>query len=491
MRTRFPALLLGLGLSAALGAAPPAERALAVTGVTVIDATGKPARPGQTVLIEGGRIAAIRDSAHIEVPADAEIVAGEGRFLIPGLADMHLHLANQPEPALTREWMLPMLLAHGITMVRDMGGDWTRIEELRRQLADGGIRGPRIVSPGPFVDGPGFVDEPVRTPQEARTRVGELAQLGVDFIKVQANLSGESYRAAVAEAKRRGLVIAGHVPVAVSAFEVARSGQRSIEHSSPILPGDAGLLLACSTREEELRAETAAIDRDAAAPDADRPALGLRTRELQIAMIESYDARRCARLAAILARRRIWWVPTQIWAQRLTPLDAADAIDPAVAALLPASRRARFVERRAAGIEQTPEEIFVLRRRIAEATRDLVATLHRRGVRLLAGSDALDGDVLPGLALHQELELMVRAGLTPSEALQTATRNAALYLGEAGARGTIEAGKVADLVLLDADPLADIANTRRIHAVIAGGRLISAAERQQLLDAAAVFASSH
>jgi imidazolonepropionase-like amidohydrolase len=175
----------------------------------------------------------------------------------------------------------------------------------------------------------------------------------------------------------------------------------------------------------------------------------------------------------------------------LAPLDAADGIDPLAAVLMPASRRARFVERRAAAIEQTSEETFALRRRIATTTRTLVGTLHRLGVPILAGTDAMDGDVLPGLALHQELEMMVSSGLDPLEALQSATRDAALYLGEGRTRGTIEKGKVADLVLLDADPLEDVTNTRRIRAVIAGGKLLSAVDRQKLLDEVADFARTH
>ena len=485
---------------ASVVAAAVAQPPLAVTDVTVIDGTGRPARPGMTVLIAGDRIAAVDDGRRAELPPDTQVVDGRGRFLIPGLSDLHVHLTNQPDQSLTRDWMMPLLLAHGVTLVRDMGGDWNRIEELRREIAAGTIRGPRIVASGPFVDGPGFVEDPVRTAEEARRRVQELGRLGVDgvagvdgvdFIKVQANLSPESYRAVLAEAKRLGLVVAGHVPVAVSAFEVARSGQRSIEHSSPILAGDGGVLLACSSREDELRRELLAIERDSAAQGADREKLEQRTRELQARLLDTYDAPRCARLAALLRRKNVAFVPTQIWARRLAPLDAGDGLDPLAAALMPASLRARFVERRAAAIEQTSEETFALRRRIAATTRALVGNLDRLGVPILAGTDALDGDVLPGLALHQELELMVSSGLTPLAALQSATRDAALYFGEGRSRGTIEKGKVADLVLLDADPLQDITNTRRIHAVIAGGELLSAADRQKLLDQVAAFAAGH
>jgi hypothetical protein len=279
--------------------------------------------------------------------------------------------------------------------------------------------------------------------------------------------------------------------MAVSAAEVAGSGQRSLEHSSPILPGDAGVLLACSSREDQLRAEMVAIDRVSAAADADRQRLRLRTRDLQTRMIETYDAERCRRLGRELARSGVWLVPTLIWARRLAPLDAADGVDPLAAPLMPRSGRDRFAERRAAAIAQTAEETFALRRRIDETTRSLVGSMRELGVRLLAGSDAMDGDVLPGLALHQELELLVGAGASPLEALQAATREPARYLGEEGTRGTIEVGKRADLLLLDADPLANIANTRRIHALIVGGVLLSAADREKLMAEVVRFASSH
>lgn len=466
-------------------------RALVLTNVTVIDATGKPAQRGMTVLIEGDRISKLFKTGQTKLPPNAEVIDASGKFLIPGLWDMHIHLTNQPDQTLSRDWMLPLLTAYGITGIREMGGDWQHIQNLRQAISTNNGIGPRIVAPGPFVDGPGFVDKPVRTPEEARQQVRELKKLGVDFIKVQANLSPECYRAVLAEAKALGLTVAGHVPEAVSAFEVARSGQRSIEHSSPILPGDAGIMLSCSSKEGALRTELLAIKKDSEAANADRQQLRLRQRKLQTDMLETYDGRKCAGLFALLKQNNVWVVATQIWAQRLLPLNAEDVIDPVAKLYLPLKTRTRFEQRRGEGIKITAPESFALRQQIAAKTREMVGAMRLAGVPLLAGTDAYDGAVLPGFSLHQELELLVQSGLTPMEALQSATRNAAQFFGESSTRGTIEVGKQADLVLLNADPLQNIANTQQIYAVIQGGKLLSAEARQALLEKIKAFAEGH
>lgn len=471
--------------------AAQSSRPLVLTNVTIIDATGKPAQRGMTVLIEGDRVAKLFKTGQTKLPPNAEVIDASGKFLIPGLWDMHIHLTNQPDQVLSRDWMLPLLTAYGITGIREMGGDWQHILNLRQAVSANNGLGPRIVAPGPFVDGPGFVDKPVRTPEEARQQVRELKKLGVDFIKVQANLSLESYRAVLTEAKAQGLDVVGHVPEAVSAFEAARSGQRSIEHSSPILPGDGGIMLSCSSKEDALRAELLAIKTDSAAPNADRQQLRLRQRKLQTEMLETYDGRKCAGLFALLKQNNVWIVATQIWAQRLLPLNAEDVIDPIAKTYLPLKTRTRFEQRRGEGIKITAPESFALRQQIAAKTREMVGAMRLAGVPLLAGTDAYDGAVLPGFSLHQELELLVQSGLTPLEALQTTTRNAAQFFGEEKTRGTIEVGKQADLVLLEADPLQNIANTRQIHAVIQGGKLLSAEARQALLEKVKAYAEGH
>jgi imidazolonepropionase-like amidohydrolase len=481
--TKIIRLLAFFCLAFTASAAQP--KPLAITHVTVIDLVSKAPLPDQTVIINGDRITALGPAKRVKVPAEAEVIDATGKFLIPGLWDMHLHLTNQPDQTISRELLLPLLIAFGVTGVREMGGDWERLQQLRQAIATGQVIGPRIIAAGPFVDGPGFIDKPVRSADEARQRVRELKTLGVDFIKVQANLSPDSYRAVLAEAKQLGLAVAGHVP------EAARSGQVSIEHSSPILPGDAGLLLACSSKEAGLRAELLALKAAAEQPNTDRQQLRVRERALQTQLLDSYDTQTCTSLAALLKQNNVAVVPTQVWAQRLVPLNAEDGANPAARPFIPAKTLARFEERRAAGIKATTPGTFALRQMIADKTRELVGALRLNGVRLLAGTDALDGDLLPGLSLHQELELMVRSGLTPLEALQTATRNAVQFLGEDQTGNTLSTGKPANLVLLDANPLQEIGNTRKIHAVVYGGKLLTAAQRQELLTKLTAVASQH
>ena len=453
-------------------AGPAADPPLAITGVTVIDATGASPRAGFTVLVRDGRIAALGPADSVTVPAGARRLDGAGKFLIPGLWDMHLHLAVAPEPRLAEDVMLPLLLRHGVVGVRDMGGDFDRIESLRAAIAAGTLAGPRIVAPGPFVDGPqdrSATVIPVRNEAEALSAVRDLKARGVDFVKVQAGLSREAWQAVGAESRRLGIPFAGHVPDAVSASEIPGSGQRTIEHISPALPGDAALLFACSRRETELRAELLALTADTKATREERRA---RRRALQAALLDGYDEARAQALFARLKAEGVAVVPTLVWSRTQLPQSETDLGGDVPLLGVPKEMADRWTSQRRSAVAGLTPEAFTLFRRIADHSRLVVGALHRAGVTLLAGTDAIDAFVVPGFALHQELELLVQAGLTPMEALQTATREPARFLGLEAERGTIEVGKAADLVLLEADPLADIRNTRRVVTVVLRGRVI-------------------
>ena len=450
-------------------------KALVVTNVTVIDATGAPARPDMTVVISNGRISAIGPSGLIKAPPGSEVIDAAGKYLIPGLWDMHLHLTIIPDQAITRQVIAPTLVAYGITSARDMGGDWPRIEELRREITEGKIIGPQIISPGPFVDGPEppatfFVS--VNSEDEARRAVRKLTSDGVDFIKVQSQLSLDCWRAVLSEAQKLNVPVVGHIPERVSAFEVARSSQRSIEHVSAISPGDAGVLLACSTKETSLRAEMLDIERLAAQPGADQKSLVRRQHELESQMISTFDGKKCDSLLALFGRNHTYAVPTQVYGQRIAPLTREDSSDDSALRLIPKSMREHWKALRESTIKNSSADDFSRRRLIAEQSRLLVGRMHQAGMQLMSGTDAIDDYVIPGLSLHQELELMVASGLTPMQALQTATRTPAEFLGKLSSMGTIETGKIADLVLLSADPLENISNTKKIEVVIQGGRLL-------------------
>jgi hypothetical protein len=461
------ALLLALLL-----AGPAAEPPLAVTDVTVIDATGAPPRAGWTVLVRDGRIAGLGPAGVVTAPAGARRLDGAGKFLIPGLWDMHVHLAVAPEPRLAEDVMLPLLVRHGVVGVRDMGGDFDRIQGVRAAIAAGTLVGPRIVAPGPFVDGPQDASAtvvPVRNGEEARAAVRGLKARGVDFVKVQAGLSKEAWQAVGEESRRLGLPFAGHVPDAVSASEVPGSGQRTVEHVSPALPGDAALLFACSRREAELRAELLALTADTKAT---REARRARRRALQAALLDGYDETRAQALFGRLKAEGVAVVPTLVWSRTQLPQDEADLGAGVPLGGVPKEMADAWATQRRQAVAGLTPDAFALFRRIDDHSRRVVGALHRAGVRLLAGTDSFDAFVVPGFALHQELELLVQAGLTPMEALQAATREPARFLGLEAERGTIEVGKAADLVLLEADPLADIRNTRRIGAVVLGGRVV-------------------
>jgi imidazolonepropionase-like amidohydrolase len=479
---RSLACVSAVALSGLLLGAQPAAPPLFISGVTVIDGTGS-APSERSLLIRGDRIDRIVSSG--TPPRGTTVVAGRGLFAIPGLWDMHVHLAVRPEPELAERIVLPLFLAHGIVGVRDMGGPLERLLALRDRVKRGELTGPRILTPGPFVDGPGDPDplfRRVRSSSESRDTVADLSRAGVDFVKVQANLTREAYDAVIAAARDRKIVVAGHVPMAIPASDVIESGQRSLEHVSPALVGDAGVLFACSSREAELRTELLAIERDRSTSPA--PAIRAREAALRSALVESYDAARATRLGQSMRRRGAWMVPTLIWSNSFRPLSASDTGEDVPLEFVPAATRARWRAGRAAYLKAASPADFDSAARVAEASAKAVGALHAAGASVLAGTDTFDGFDVPGVSLHQELALLVQAGLTPLEALRSATRNAAAYRGALATEGTLEAGKRADLVLLDANPLSDIRNIRRVHAVVRDGKLLDRAALDVLLDQA-------
>jgi imidazolonepropionase-like amidohydrolase len=489
---RNPAILAAL-LLAVLAMAPAAQarqkpkpKYLIFTNVTVVNVRDGTSLPGMTVVIRDQRITAIAKQAIIEVDRNVQVVNATGEYLIPGLWDMHVHLTLRPEPKLASEILLPLLVAHGVVGVRDMGGDWEQIQHLRQEVAGGKLAGFTLLSPGPFVDGPQPASAsvvPVSNAAEARAAVRSLKARGVDFIKVQAKLSRESYLAAADEAKRQGIPFAGHVPESMNAGEVSDAGQRSIEHLSPALPGDAGILFACSGKEAELRLELAALGEAEQKPDAKFEELRARTRELQGKLLDSYSPAKADALMARLAKNRTWVVPTLIWSQSFRPLNPQDMGQDVPLQYVPAATRKRWEAGRKRYVESVPPETFALTRRIAEKSLALAGALHRAGVPLMAGTDSFDGFDISGFSLHQELELLVKAGLRPMEALQAATVNPAKFLGKEHDQGEVENGRLANLVLLDADPLADIRNTRKIRGVVLNGHFFDRVELDKMLAA--------
>ena len=457
---------------------------LAITHVTVIDATGAPAQPDVTLLIADQRIAELGPSTLIAIPRGTKIIDAADKFLVPGLADMHVHLTGAGEPSGSREFILPLLLANGITTVRDMGGYLESLIPLREEINQGKRLGPQIFFAGPYIDGnpPSFQPALVVTnADDAAAEVHSLVQRGVDFIKVQSILSRDAYFAIAAECKREHVTFVGHVPDRVTVAEASDAGQKSIEHLT-------GVIRACSNDEPRLLRK-----QFLATPKKETPAQShARQLNWQRELLQSYSDEKADKLFDKFVRNQTWQVPTLILLKNdafPTP-DSDPSEDP----------RRKYVPRHfLAGWEEgtkdrdkgtTPQE-FTLRKELLAKSIQVVGKMQNAGVRLMAGTDTTAPYVFPGSALHEELALFVQAGLSPMQALQAATKNSAEFLGKLQTQGTIEQGKFADMVLLDANPLTDIHNTQKIGSVILRGKLLDRTALDELLAKEEKFAAAN
>lgn len=464
---RTGALILILALVGCTPDAPPPD--LAIVDVTVIDAAG--GRQGnRTVVVDSGRIVQVL-AAGERVEA-AQVVDGRGRYLIPGLWDFHVHLTYDER---FTEAMPGMFLSWGITSIRDTGGVLEKLLPVVAPLKAEGVVAPRVFFAGPLLDGEYVVYDGVNRPAlgianpdvaTARANIAALADAGVDFVKIYEMISPEVFDALVEAAGERGLPIDGHVPLSMVARDVAPRVQ-SLEHLRNIE-------LDCSADADQL---LAARRRVLAAHDGG-PGADLRSRlhgEQRLAAVATYDRARC--LEVLESMQMTIQVPTL----RLNALALAPPFERAdwntALARVPADAATEW---RSAGDRQ----------RAGPPSRDttyaafslaLVGEMYAQGVPIGAGTDTPISYAIPGYSLHNELEMLVRAGLPPLEALRAATLRPAEFFGREGEMGTVEVGRLADLVLLSADPLADIANTRAIEAVVTRGVLLGRAELDSLV----------
>jgi imidazolonepropionase-like amidohydrolase len=423
------------------------QQSLAFTHLTVIDGTGAAPTSDTTVIVSGDRIVARGPTGRVAVPDGASVVDATGKFLIPGLWDMHVHAFSHENG----RKVLPRLLAYGITGVRDMASAVDDVIRLKRETADGTMLGPQMIVAGPILQGPLPFQLPPHvltvTDGGAQSAVSTLVAKGVDFIKVGDTLTRDAYFGIAEKSRSLGVPFAGHLTPAVTVSEAVRAGQRSIEHFGSA--GFRNMLVACSTQEREfgayLQNALATARAGGGTPDSQVYRAEFTTR-----LVESYDAQKAAALFALLARSGTWQVPTllalqDVWSnakKQLGPSDAAAAD------------------------------------RVALKTMEMFAGMRAAGVRIMAGSDLAASAGEP--ALHDELVSLVNAGLTSMEALQAATRSPAEFLGRLPTEGTIEVGKQANLVVLDANPLADIRNTRRVSMVVRAGKLLREADLQKM-----------
>jgi len=474
-------LLILLLVSASAQMQGPSRRPIVLTNATVIDVKSGQLRSGVTIVVVANRIAALGKAASVRLPTDAQVIDAAGKYLIPGLWDMLVHIGP---------WELPLLVANGVTGIREMGSDchpafnaedclgWTR--NLQKQIETGEVLGPRLLAlsswgvlersrwPNP----PRGVSElpPFFAPSNAeqgRQLARHFAKQKIDFIKIAGHLSRDGFLGLADEARRLGLSVAGHEQLEVSAIEASHRKMKSFEHARVFLfncfPGA----------------------REFARSGLNDPDTKWRRR-----MVDEFDPKTCQEVFRAFARNDTRYVPTH-----LTRKTGAFADDPTFRQ----DSRSKYIPKERWEAWNKVADAMVKRDPSPEARKalmdfytkglEITGTAHKAGVKVMLGTDSADTYVFPGFAVHDELRELVKAGLSPAEALKTATWNGAEFLGRTSDAGSIETGKLADLILLDANPLTDIRNTTKIGAVVLAGRYLDRSALDHLLSAAEASAS--
>jgi len=432
---------------------------VAITHATVVDPDAARPRRDQTIVVRGTRIETVGPSATTPVPRGARVVNATGKFVIPGMWDMHMHADVPGGRAL-----LPLYVAHGVTGVRDMNGRLEVQRGLQREVTAGTLVGPRMVVSGPFLVGRplpaalGTAHYLVRDSISAVSAVAAVAAAGADFIKVHNGISPEAHRVIAAEARRRGMVFAGHVAPPTTVVEAAAAGQRSQEHLYAFVNH-------CTATDSAVVA--------AALP-------------VQQFIMGTCTSASQADVYAALAQHRTWVTPTLIVQELVATMRPTIVAGDRTAQFYSDSMMQRVAMEMEMPAAVPPSAVaagaVLFRKRL-----DVVRGLHAAGVPLLGGTDSPLAAGGPGRSLVGELRHLVAAGLSPREALRTVTTEPARYLA-ADSLGAVARGAVADLVVLDADPLADIGNVARVHLVVANGRVYDRAARAAI-EAAALQAA--
>ena len=429
--------------------AQPASQSIAFVNVNVVPFDRERILEGQTVVVRDGRIAQIGPAASIKVPDGAQRIDGRGKYLMPGLADMHVHLSPTTDLA---NQQFQLFLANGVTTVRNMIGKPEHVQ-LRERVAKGELLGPTI-----YTAGPPLLGNMVSSPEAGERVVAEQKKAGYDLLKVHEGLTPETYAAIVATAKREGIPLAGHVTSTVGLKRALEAQQTSIEHLDGYL-------------------QAMVADNSPVAPGPSQLVLG--------PVLQHIDESKIPALAAATRKAGVWNDPTlTLFLLVVSEAKPEELLKWPELQYVPVTMRESFAKQKqgTANIPAPASE----RHRYIELRNKMFLALHKAGAKLLIGPDSPQFFLVPGFATHRELQTFVDAGLTPYQAIEAATRNPAEYFAEFMKAprdfGTVEAGMRADLILLDANPLQSVANLSKRVGVMARGRWLPDAELRKMLE---------
>ncbi|WP_151087202.1 amidohydrolase family protein [Hymenobacter baengnokdamensis] len=474
---RFTHLLLGLPVAALLAGiarrpAPAETFDLLIEHVNVVDVATGQLRPDQTVAVKAGKIVRVGPAGQARYQARKKL-DGTGRFLLPGLWDMHVHFRGGDSLAAANKKSLTLYLAHGITTVRDCGGDITpRIFEWRREEDAGTLAGPRIFTSGPKIDGPGATwpgSLEVVTPAQVSRALDSLQKLRVDFVKIyDSKISGDAYLETISQAEKRGMKTTGHMPYSVTLVEAVNRGLDATEHLYYVFKS-------CSSKEDSL---TALVRNSLSTP---KP-LGLFA--MLPAVYDTYSPAAAQRIFRLMASHHTAAVPTLAIGKTLAELGENNHAHDSLLAYIDPKIQATYAKRLGSARQQSAAA-RAFTQKLEARFMTLVPQMQAAGVTILAGSDSgpFNSFTYPGASLQDELVLLVQAGLTPAQALRAATLNGAEFMGVAARSGSVAEGKDGDLLLLAANPLTNIANVKKIVAVVARGKVYQRADLGRMMAA--------
>ncbi|MFW6157450.1 MAG: amidohydrolase family protein [Balneolaceae bacterium] len=423
----------------------------AIENVAIVSMADEQVQEDRTILVDEGIITDIVETGAVALPENVNRIDGNGRYIIPGLAEMHAHIPSGNEEREYIEDILFLYLANGITTIRGMLGDELHLD-LREQAANNELESPTI-----YTAGPGFGGNDVDSPEHARERVREQHEAGYDFLKIFPGLTVEEYEALAEEANEVGIEFSGHVPPSVGLAGALEAGQTTVDHLDSYV-----VALASDTVDMDQVEDPGVI-------------------YFGMHMTPYVDSTKITEIARQTREAGTWNVPTQALSEHVLGVDDPESfVENPEFQYLPEEMVEDWLESQQsirnheAVTDELIEDYLQLR-------RDIVKALHDEGAGLLLGSDAPQIFNVPGFSMHHELRYLMEAGLSPYEALRTGTYEVARYLDNMENAGTVEEGKVADLVMLNANPLEDIENSSDIAGVMYRGNWLSGEEIEERL----------